>query len=166
VETLTPQLFTGNAKKGIKKMNDQQFENKVRLDTANVKKDIDNLVEDGTAQINRLQDKVSQAPAKAKQDLAAWVEDSVSELSENFETLTGDAKQAVVGAVATAKVDVGRGLSQYNARVQEVADKVPGDFAKKAASYPWVAISVALVIGFMLGNVLKPTRASRSRSCC
>ena len=104
-------------------MNDQQFENKVRIDTANVKKDIDNLVEDGTAQINRVQDKVSQAPDKAKQDLADWVEENVSELSENFETLTDDAKQAVVGAVETVKEDIGRGLSQYNARVQEVADK-------------------------------------------
>ena len=145
-------------------MTDQQSENKVRQDTANVKKDIGNLVEDGTEQISRLQDKVSQAPAKAKQDLADWVEESVSELSENFETLTGDARQAVVGAAATVKEDVGRGLSQYNAKVQEVADKVPGGFAEKAASYPWVTISIALVVGFMLGILLKPTRATRS--CC
>ena len=145
-------------------MTDQQLENKVRQDTAKVKEDIGSLVEDGTAQMNRLQDKVRQAPTKAKQDLATWVEESVSELSENVETLTSDAKQAVAGAVATAKEDVGRGLSQYNARVQEVADKVPGGFAEKTASYPWVAISIALVVGFILGNLLKPTRAVRT--CC
>ena len=121
-------------------MTDQQLENKVRLDTANVKKDIDNLVEDGTAQMNRLQDKVSQAPAKAKQDLANWVEESVSELSDNFEKLTGDAKGTIAGAVATMKEDVGRGLGQYNAKVQEYADSVPGGFAEKAAIYPWVTI--------------------------
>jgi ElaB/YqjD/DUF883 family membrane-anchored ribosome-binding protein len=145
-------------------MNDQQFENKVRRDAANVREDIGNLVEDGTAQINRLQDKVSQAPAKAKQDLADWVEENVSELSDNFEKLAGDAKESVVSAAATVKEDVGRGLGQYNAKVQEYADKVPGDFAKKAAIYPWVAISVALLVGFMLGNLLKPTRPARP--CC
>jgi ElaB/YqjD/DUF883 family membrane-anchored ribosome-binding protein len=142
-------------------MTDQHFENKVRLDTANVKKDIGNLVEDGTAQISRLQDKVSQAPAKAKQDLADWVEESVSELSENFEKLAGDAKGTVVSAAATVKEEVGRGLGQYNTKLQEYADKVPGDFAKKAAIYPWVTISIALLIGFTLGNLFKPTRTAR-----
>jgi ElaB/YqjD/DUF883 family membrane-anchored ribosome-binding protein len=145
-------------------MTDQQFENKVRLDTANVKKDIGNLVEDGTAQINRLQDKVSQAPAKAKQELADWVEENVAELSDNFERLAGDAKDTVVSAAATVKEDVGRGLGQYNAKVQGYADKVPGGFAEKASIYPWVAISIALLVGFMLGNLLKPTRTVRP--CC
>jgi ElaB/YqjD/DUF883 family membrane-anchored ribosome-binding protein len=141
-------------------MNDQQLENKVRHDTAKVKKDIGNLVEDGTAQVSRLKDKVSEAPGKAKEDLTTWVEDGVSELSEGFEKLTGDAKETVVGAVATVKKDVGHGLSQYNAKAQEVADKVPGGFGKKAASYPWVAISIALVVGFILGSLLKPARQS------
>jgi ElaB/YqjD/DUF883 family membrane-anchored ribosome-binding protein len=145
-------------------MTDQQFENKVRQDTANVKKDIGNLVEDGTAQMNRLQEKVSQAPTKAEKDLAAWVEESVSELSDNFEKLASDAKGTVVGAVATAKEDVGRGLGQYNAKVQGYADKVPGGFAEKAAIYPWVTISIALLVGFMLGTLLKPTRTTRP--CC
>lgn len=145
-------------------MTDQELANKVRHDTANVKKDIDNLVEDGTAQINRLQEKVSQAPGKAEHDLAAWVEESVSELSENFEKLAEDAKGSVVGAVATVKQDIGHGLSQYNAKAQQVADKVPGGFAKKAAIYPWVTLSIALLVGFILGNFLKPTHSRRS--CC
>jgi len=141
-------------------MNDQQLENEVRHDAAKVKKDIGTLVEDGTAQVSRLKDKVSEAPGKLKEDLTTWVEDSVSQLSEGFEKLADDAKDTVVGAAATVKKDVGRGLSQYNAKAQEVADKVPGGFGKKAASYPWVAISIALVVGFILGSLLRPAQQS------
>jgi len=139
-------------------MNDQQLATKVRRDGARVKKDLTTLVEDGTAQISRFEDKVSQAPGKAKEDLTTWVEDGVSQLSEGFEKLTGDARETVVGAAATVKKDVGHGLSQYNAKAQEVADKVPGGFGKKAASYPWVAISIALAVGFLLGIMIKPAR--------
>ena len=139
-------------------MNDQQLATKVRRDGARVKKDLTTLVEDGTAQISRFEDKVSQAPGKAKEDLTTWVEDGVSQLSEGFEKLTGDARETVVGAAATVKKDVGHGLSQYNTKAQEVADKVPGGFGEKAARYPWVAISLALVVGFLLGSFLNPVR--------
>jgi ElaB/YqjD/DUF883 family membrane-anchored ribosome-binding protein len=64
----------------------------------------------------------------------------------------------VVGAAATVKKDVGHGLSQYNAKAQEVANQVPGGFGKKAVRYPWVTISIALAVGFLLGSLLKPTR--------
>ena len=74
--------------------------------------------------------------------------------------MSGDATEAVVGAAATVKKDVGHGLSQYNAKAQEVADKVPGGFGAKTARYPWVAITIALVVGFMLGGFLKPARHS------
>ena len=72
--------------------------------------------------------------------------------------MTGDAKEAVVDAAASVKKDVGHGLIQYNAKVQDAADKVPGGFGKKAVTYPWVALSVAMVIGLLLGRLLKPTR--------
>jgi ElaB/YqjD/DUF883 family membrane-anchored ribosome-binding protein len=64
----------------------------------------------------------------------------------------------VVAAAATLKKDVGHGLSQYNAKVQEVADKVPGHFGEMAARYPWVAISLSLAVGLLLGSLLKPAR--------
>ena len=44
---------------------------------------------------------------------------------------------------------VGQGLSQYNTKIQEVADRVPGDFAKKAAGYPWVTITLSLAAGLL-----------------
>ena len=135
-------------------MNDQQLENKVRQDAAKVKKDLSTLVGDGTARFNRFEENVSQAPGKAKEDLTTWVEDGVAQLGEGFEMLTDDARETVAGAAATVKKDVGNGLSQYNARVQEVADKVPGDLGKKAAKYPWVAVSIALMVGLLLGSLL------------
>ncbi len=139
-------------------MNDQQLENKICQDGTKVKKDLSTLVEDNAARFTKFQDNVSQATGKAKDDLTTWVGDSVSQLSEGFEKLSGDARETVVGAAASVKKDVGHGLSQYNAKAQEVADKVPGGFGKKAASYPWVAISLALVVGFLLGILLKPAR--------
>jgi ElaB/YqjD/DUF883 family membrane-anchored ribosome-binding protein len=139
-------------------MNDLQLEKKVRKDTAKVKKDLSTLMADSTARVTRYENTVGQATGKAKEDLANWVEANVSQLSEEFEKLAGDAKESVVGAATTVKKDVGHGLSQYNTKAQEVADKVPGSFGKKAASYPWVAITIALVFGFLLGSLLKPVR--------
>jgi ElaB/YqjD/DUF883 family membrane-anchored ribosome-binding protein len=106
----------------------------------------------------QLENKVRQDAGKAKKDLTALEEDGVSELSEGFEKLKGDARETVVGAVATVKKEVGHGLSQYNAKAQEVADKVPGGLGEKAARYPWVAITIAFAVGLLLGNFLKPNR--------
>jgi ElaB/YqjD/DUF883 family membrane-anchored ribosome-binding protein len=108
-------------------MNDQQLENKVRKDAG-----------------------------KVTEDLSTLLGNRVSQLSKGFEKLTGDAKESVVGAAATVKKDVGHGLSQYNDKAQDFADKVPDGFSKKAARYPWVAISIGLLVGFLLGILLKP----------
>ena len=110
-------------------MNDQQVENTVRQDAA-----------------------------KFNQDLTTSVEDGFSQLNEGFEKLTSDARETVVSAAALVKKDVGHGLSQYNAKAQEMADKVPGGFGEKAARYPWVTLSIALGVGFLVGSLLKPTR--------
>jgi len=139
-------------------MNDQQLENKVRQDASKVKRDLNTLTSDGAALFSRFEDNINQATGKAKEDLTTWVEDSVSQLRKEFEKLTGDATESIVGAAETVKKDVGQGLIQYNAKVQEVADKVPGGFSEKAATYPWVAISIGLAIGLLLGVLLKPGR--------
>ena len=139
-------------------MNDQAFENKVRQDSGRVKKDLSTLMGDGAAWFTRFEDYVSQATGKAKEDLTTWVGDGVSQLSEGVEKLTIDAKETVVGAAATVKKDVGQGLSQYNAKAQEVADKVPGGIGEKAVKYPWVAMSIVMAVGFLLGSLLKPAR--------
>ena len=75
-------------------------------------------------------------------------------MSEGFEKVTDDAKESVVDAASIVQKDVGHGLSQYNTKAQQVADKIPGDFGKKAAQNPWVMVSIALGIGFVLGSIL------------
>ncbi len=110
--------------------------------------------------MNKFKDNLIGITGKTKDDFTTWVEDSTSQLSEGFEDLTGKARETVVDAAAAVKKDVGQGLSQYNAKAQKVADKVPGDFGVKAVQYPWVAISIALAVGFLLGSLLKPTRQS------
>ena len=104
----------------------------------------------------QLENKVRKDAGKVTEDLSTLLGNRVSQLSKGFEKLTGDAKETVVGAAATVKKDVGHGLSQYNDKAQDFADKVPDGFSKKAARYPWVAISIGLLIGFLLGILLKP----------
>jgi ElaB/YqjD/DUF883 family membrane-anchored ribosome-binding protein len=102
--------------------------------------------------------KVSRDIDKAKEDVATLGEDAVTGLSRIFEQLTDETKVMVTDAVESLNKDVGHGLNQYNAKVQEAADKFPGGFGEKATRYPWVAMSIALAIGILLGNILKPAR--------
>ncbi|MDD5371365.1 MAG: hypothetical protein PHQ40_20025 [Anaerolineaceae bacterium] len=139
-------------------MNDRQLEKKVRQDAIKVKKDISTLVGDSAVRFGRFEDNLNQATGKAKEDLTTWVEDSSSQISEGLEKLTDQARETMVSAAVTVKKDVGHGLSQYNTRAQEVADKVPGGWGMKAARYPWVTISIALLVGFLLGIVINPLR--------
>jgi hypothetical protein len=148
------------ARKGFLKMNDRQFENKVRKDTDQVKKDVRVLVEDGATQLSRLEEKVSLATGKVKDELTTWVDGGVSQLSEGFGKLSDEAKETVISAAMTVKKGVGHGLSQYDAKAREVANIIPGGFGKKAARYPWVSISIALVVGLLVGGFLKPARHS------
>jgi len=104
----------------------------------------------------QLENKVRKDAGKVTEDLSTMLGNRVSQLSKGFEKLTGDAKETVVGAAATVKKDVGHGLSQYNDKAQDFADKVPEGFSKKAARYPWVAITIGLFVGFLLGILLKP----------
>lgn len=95
---------------------------------------------------------------KAKMDLAALREDSINGLNRIFEQLTGDTQKTVDMAAKTVNETVGQGLSQFNAKVQDVADKIPGGLGTKAVGYPWVTITLSLVVGLLLGAILKPRR--------
>ena len=128
-------------------MNDKAFENKVNRDVNQAKKDFATLGEDNVTGLTRI-----------KKDLATLGEDGVTGLNRKFEQLADDTKNVVAAAVKTFNKDVGHGLSQYNAKVQDVADRVPGGFGKKAAGYPWVTITMSLVLGLLLGVLLKPGR--------
>ncbi len=110
-------------------MNDMEFENKVNQDVEN-----------------------------AKNDMATLGDDGITGLTRKFEQLTDDTKKTVDVAVKNVNKAVEQGLSEYNAKVQDVADRVPGDFAKKVAGYPWVSITISLAVGLLLGVILKPSR--------
>jgi ElaB/YqjD/DUF883 family membrane-anchored ribosome-binding protein len=117
-------------------MDDKAFENKVNRDIDKAKEDVATLGEDATTLGN----------------------DGATGLVRKFDQLTNETKQIVAARVKTINQEVGQGLSQYNAKVQEYADRVPGDFAKKAAKFPWVTITMSMAFGLMLGLLLKPGR--------
>lgn len=128
-------------------MKDKAFEKKVDRDVDQTKKDFTSWGEDNVTGL-----------AKIKKDLVTLGEDGVTGLSRKFDQLTGDTKEMVTDRVKTLNKDVGHGLSRYNEKVQDVADRFPGNFGKKAARYPWVTISVSLAFGLLLGLLLKPRR--------
>jgi ElaB/YqjD/DUF883 family membrane-anchored ribosome-binding protein len=104
--------------------------------------------------------KLNQDVDKAMEDIATLRDDGVSGLTSKFDQLVGDVKKTVTGAVKPFGKEVEQGLSQYNTKIQEVADRVPGDFSKKVAGYPWVTITLSLAFGLLLGVLLKPGRQS------
>ncbi len=95
---------------------------------------------------------------KAKMDLATLRDDGITGLNRIFEQLTGDTKNTLDVATKNVNMTVGQGLSQFNTKVQDVADRIPGDLGKKALGYPWVTITISLVVGVLLGALLKPGR--------
>lgn len=110
-------------------MNDQQLEKKIQHDTADIRRDLNSLMEN-----------------------------SVSNVSKGFEKLKSDTKETLSDATKTVTKDVKYGLGQFNAKAQEYANKAPGDLVDKVTKYPWVAITVGLGVGLLLGGLLKPAR--------
>jgi len=104
------------------------------------------------------ENKVNRDIDKAKEDMATMGEDGVTGLSSKFEQLTDETKVMLTDAVKSLNKDVGHGLRTYNAKVQDVADRLPGDLGKKAARNPWVTITMSLAAGLLLGVLLKPGR--------
>jgi len=104
------------------------------------------------------ENKVNRDIDKAKEDVATLGEDGVTGLSRKFEQLTDETKEMVTDAVKSLNQEVGHGLSTYNAKVQDFADRLPGDFGNKVARFPWVTITISLAAGLLLGVLLKPRR--------
>ncbi len=112
-------------------MNEKQMDKKIQQDSAKIKKDITNLMDDG-----------------------------VTRVTKGFEKLSGEAKESLTSTADSVKKDIGQGLKQYNAKADEFAKSVPGDLAKKVSQYPWVAISIGLAIGLLRGGLLKNLQRS------
>jgi len=95
---------------------------------------------------------------RTKRDLSALRDDIVSGLNLKLDELAGHPKKSAEVAVKTLNKSIGHGLDQYNTKVQDVVDKVPGDIGRKAAGYPWVAISLSIVLGLMFGVLIRFSR--------
>lgn len=99
--------------------------------------------------------RISRNYERAKRDLTALRDDAVAELSKQFEQLADGPRKKTEVAVKTLNKSIGQGLRQYNAKVQDVVDRVPGDLSKKATGYPWVAITMSMILGLMVGALLR-----------
>ncbi|MHC1783734.1 MAG: hypothetical protein AB9891_13430 [Anaerolineaceae bacterium] len=64
-------------------------------------------------------------------------------------------KQQLELPLKKLKVDIEQGSKQYNDHAQKVADKLPGNIGRMTARYPWMTVSVALILGLFLGGFLK-----------
>ena len=102
--------------------------------------------------------KVEKDAAQIRKNLRSFFGDSVDQVESKVEKITDDAKEMYTNTAATVRKDVKQGLNQYNAKAQEYAEWFPGDLADKVAKYPWVAISIGLGLGVLLGGLLKPSR--------
>ena len=110
-------------------MSEKQLEKKIQKNTADIGKDLDTLLKNKTAKI-----------------------------SQGYETLKEEVKETLGDAAENVKKEVGHGLNQYNAKAQEYANKAYGDLGDKVTKYPWIAITLGLGIGLILGWLLKPAR--------
>ena len=102
--------------------------------------------------------KVDRDIDRARKDIATLGDDGVTSLTRKFDRLTDDVKEPVSDAVKFLNEGVEQGLDQFNTKIQDVADRVPGNFSKKAARYPWVTVTMTLIFGLLLGALLKPGR--------
>lgn len=108
----------------------------------------------------KLAKKIQQDTEDLRRDLNKLMENSVSNVTDGFEKMKSDTKETVSGAAKSVKKDVKHGLGQYNAKVQEYANKVSDGFGDTVVKYPWVAITVGMAIGLILGGLLKPSRSA------
>ena len=102
--------------------------------------------------------RVAQDAAKAQKNLTSILNNSVNQVESKAEKFAEDARDAYNNTSASVKKEVVHGLGQYNAKAQEYVEMIPGGLAEKVAKYPWVAISIGVAIGVILGGLLKPTQ--------
>ena len=124
----------------------------------NTKEELAELKNDAVAGMKEFGGKVNKSAENIKKFNTSFIEDGAAQFSRKFDSLKSDAIEKANETVKTIGKDVGHGLKQYNNKVQEMADSIPGDFVKNSTRYPWVTISLTLIVGFMLGFLLKPSK--------
>lgn len=130
-----------------KRMKKKKIEDQVTSTMDNVKSGYKNAEE-----------KTVEAVKNVKDDVVEWAEDGVSKIREGAHDFTENAKETLQKTSKAIDKNVKHGMDQYNKKAQQMADKVPGEFGEKVRRYPWVAITIGVLFGFVLGVLLKPTR--------
>lgn len=126
--------------------------------TKNAGEQINSAMDDVKSGYKDFEEKTLKSVSNAKDHAVTWVEEGVSDIKVGTHHLMDDAKDTLDKTAKSIDKNVKHGLSQYNVKAQEIADKVPGGLGDKVIRYPWVAISVSLIIGIGLGILLKPGR--------
>lgn len=139
-------------------MSYQQIENKARQDAAKMNTGSSYIVGDASSGFGRFEKDIRRHSRKAKNEFSSWFTDESHQISQGFSKMNEEIKGTAFNIVDTVRKNAGHMLEQYNSKVQQAVDEIPGGFAEKIAKYPWVAISAALVAGFMLGGLLKPAQ--------
>jgi ElaB/YqjD/DUF883 family membrane-anchored ribosome-binding protein len=119
---------------------------------------INSVMDDVKSGYKDAEEKTLEAVSSAKDSVVTWVEEGVSNIKEGTHHLMDDAKETYDKTAKSIDKNVKHGLRQYNVKAQEFADKVPGGLGDTVIRYPWVAITVSLLIGIALGFLLKPSR--------
>ncbi len=81
-------------------------------------------------------------------------------LNRDINRIACEAQDTVTNKAKSVAKDVGQGLSQYNSRVDNLVSKIPGNINTKASRYPWVALSIMLVIGLLMGVAIGGSASS------
>jgi ElaB/YqjD/DUF883 family membrane-anchored ribosome-binding protein len=85
----------------------------------------------------------------------------VGAVQEQYDRVRGKA-QEVKGNLATkgdeVKQKVGHQLRGYNDLLQGKAEQLPGNMNELIPQYPWVALTFAIIAGFILGLMFAPRR--------
>lgn len=141
-------------------MSTRQIENRIERDTNHLKDDLKDLASDNDVRMKNFGNSVKQSTDQAEKDATRWVGNGISQVSDRMNTLNDEARAAVVQAAAKLKKEANQSLDQYNDNAQQLADKIPGGFGEKVAKYPWVSLSVVLLVGVLLGSMIRFIRRS------
>ena len=57
-----------------------------------------------------------------------------------------------------AELTVSRFLDQYDHKVYQVVQRLPGDLDRRVIRYPWATIATTLGLGLLVGFIIKPNR--------
>jgi uncharacterized protein YjbJ (UPF0337 family) len=85
-------------------------------------------------------------------------QEDLDRIKGNAERLASSVQERYGYTRERADREVRRFLNRYDRTMYGVAQKLPGNAARKMIRYPWATIATALGLGFLLGFLAKPSR--------